>query len=173
MRFARRHGFSSVIFYLAAACRSFAGRALANGHDLSDWRTGIVLRAPISSLPARLEFHRFDIGAGDDELAANATHGEGRHRRPPRPQSSSASRFTAGAAGFLLLSQCRERPDVWREPLRFDTMPSSPSLPGPCYSLRRRSQRRFCPENKFCCPKNTLRQIDRVALLKPCSRGLR
>jgi hypothetical protein len=28
------------------------------------------------------------------------------------PQSSSASRFTAGAAGFLLLIQCRERPET-------------------------------------------------------------
>ena len=27
------------------------------------------------------------------------------------PQSSSASRFTAGALGFLTLTQCRERPD--------------------------------------------------------------
>ena len=27
-------------------------------------------------------------------------------------QSSSASRFTAGAAGFLLLIQCRERPET-------------------------------------------------------------
>jgi hypothetical protein len=30
------------------------------------------------------------------------------------PQSSSASRLTAGAAGFLLLTQCRERPDKGR-----------------------------------------------------------
>ena len=29
-----------------------------------------------------------------------------------RPQSSSASRFTAGAFGFLTLSQCGERPDL-------------------------------------------------------------
>src|SRR5262249_59696155 len=27
------------------------------------------------------------------------------------PQSSSASRLTAGAAGFLLLTQCRDRPE--------------------------------------------------------------
>jgi len=37
-------------------------------------------------------------------------------------QSSSASRLTAGAAGFLLLSQCRERPERQGEPSRFDTM---------------------------------------------------
>jgi hypothetical protein len=30
---------------------------------------------------------------------------------PIHPQSSSASRFTAGAAGFLLLIQCRDRPE--------------------------------------------------------------
>src|SRR5262245_519665 len=29
----------------------------------------------------------------------------------PQPQSSSASRFTAGCFGFLLLTQCRERPE--------------------------------------------------------------
>ena len=29
----------------------------------------------------------------------------------PLPQSSSASRFTAGCFGFLLLTQCRERPE--------------------------------------------------------------
>jgi hypothetical protein len=43
------------------------------------------------------------------------------------PQSSSASRFTAGAAGFLTLSQCADRPGRYGEPRRFDTMPSQPS----------------------------------------------
>jgi hypothetical protein len=33
-----------------------------------------------------------------------------------------------GAAGFLLLIQCRERPETLGEPSRFDTTPSSPSL---------------------------------------------
>ena len=45
-----------------------------------------------------------------------------------RLQSSSASRFTAGAAGFFILSQSVVRPDRYRDPSRFDTMPSSPSL---------------------------------------------
>src|SRR5215813_2259424 len=36
-----------------------------------------------------------------------------------RPQSSSASRLTAGAAGFLLLIQCGERPEIQGEPSRF------------------------------------------------------
>ena len=44
------------------------------------------------------------------------------------PHSSSASRFTAGAAGFLNLSQCRVRPLTYGEPSRFDTMPSLPYL---------------------------------------------
>jgi hypothetical protein len=96
----------------AAACRSFAGRALANGHDLSDWRTGIVLRAPISSLPARLEFHRFDIGAGDDELAADATHGEGGHRRPlPSlllPRASPPRRAATSSGGMFLRRPYRD-----------------------------------------------------------------
>jgi hypothetical protein len=44
------------------------------------------------------------------------------HRQP-----SSASRFTAGAAGFLTFSQCADRPARYGEPSRFDTMPSQPS----------------------------------------------
>ena len=46
-----------------------------------------------------------------------------RHRH-----SSSASRFTAGAAGFLTLIQSADRPNRYGEPSRFDTMPSQPSL---------------------------------------------
>ena len=45
-----------------------------------------------------------------------------------RPQSSSASRFTADASGFFILSQSGERPERQAESFRFDTMPSSPSL---------------------------------------------
>src|SRR5262249_40204923 len=41
------------------------------------------------------------------------------YRRFSRPQSSSASRLTAGAAGFLLLIQCGERPEIQGEPSRF------------------------------------------------------
>ena len=44
-----------------------------------------------------------------------------------RPQSSSASRRTAGAFGFLTLIQCSVRPDRYGEPSRFDAMPSRPS----------------------------------------------
>ena len=42
--------------------------------------------------------------------------------------SSSASRFTAGALGFLTLSQSSDRPNRYGEPRRFDTMPSQPSV---------------------------------------------
>ena len=42
-------------------------------------------------------------------------------------QSSSASRFTAGAAGFLTLIQSADRSNRYGEPSRFDTMPSQPS----------------------------------------------
>jgi hypothetical protein len=52
------------------------------------------------------------------------------------PQSSSASRFTAGAFGFLLLIQCGERPERYCESLRFDTMPSRPILQA-CAKLER------------------------------------
>jgi hypothetical protein len=45
-----------------------------------------------------------------------------------RPQSSSASRFTADASGFFILSQSGERPERYIESLRFDTIPSSPIL---------------------------------------------
>jgi hypothetical protein len=55
------------------------------------------------------------------------SHGDGRHQSQ-RPQSSSASRFTADARGFLILSQCGERPERYAEPSRLETMPSQPSL---------------------------------------------
>jgi hypothetical protein len=45
---------------------------------------------------------------------------------PYRPQSSSASRFTAGPAGFLNFSQSGERPDRYRDPSRFETIPQPP-----------------------------------------------
>jgi hypothetical protein len=37
-------------------------------------------------------------------------------------------RRTAGAARFLTLSQCFDRPERYAEPSRFDTRPSQPSL---------------------------------------------
>jgi hypothetical protein len=43
-------------------------------------------------------------------------------------QSSSAFRFTAAAFGFLDLTQCGERPELYGESRRLDTMPSRPSL---------------------------------------------
>jgi hypothetical protein len=51
------------------------------------------------------------------------------HLRPRRLslQSSSASRYAAGAAGFLISSQSLTRPDRWLGPSRFDAMPSQPS----------------------------------------------
>ena len=45
----------------------------------------------------------------------------------PRPQCSSASRFTAGACGFMNLSRSGERPDRYRDPSRLQTMPPAPS----------------------------------------------
>ena len=43
-------------------------------------------------------------------------------------QSSSASRLTAAQAGFFILSQCGERPDLYGKSSRLDTMPSRPIL---------------------------------------------
>jgi hypothetical protein len=45
-----------------------------------------------------------------------------------RPQSSSASRPTAGASGFLNFNQSRVLPLRYYEPRRLDTMPSRPIL---------------------------------------------
>jgi hypothetical protein len=45
-------------------------------------------------------------------VAACACARRPRHRRRGFPQSSSNSRFTAGASGFLNLSQSRERPET-------------------------------------------------------------
>jgi hypothetical protein len=42
-------------------------------------------------------------------------------------QSSSSTRFAAGAAGFLVLIQQSLRPDRYGVPRRFETMPSHPS----------------------------------------------
>ena len=50
-------------------------------------------------------------GPVTDEVAFDDPHGENRHRLPLLPQSSSASRFTAGASGFLNLSQSLVRPE--------------------------------------------------------------
>ena len=41
-----------------------------------------------------------------------------------RLHSISASRFTAGASAFFNLIQCSERPETYREPFRFETIPS-------------------------------------------------
>jgi hypothetical protein len=49
-----------------------------------------------------------------------------RHRS--LPQSSSASRFTAGASGFFILSQSGERAGAVRRALALGHDPSSPSL---------------------------------------------
>src|SRR5262245_54290527 len=55
------------------------------------------------------------------DLAIESVSGRGdagTHQRPLRPHSSSASRFTAGAAGFLNLSQSRVRSLTYGEPRR-------------------------------------------------------
>jgi hypothetical protein len=53
--------------------------------------------------------------------------GEGHRPYRLRPQSSSGSRVTAGAAGFLTFSQQTARPERYGDPSRFETMPSQPS----------------------------------------------
>src|SRR5262245_53985553 len=46
----------------------------------------------------------------------------GFHRRFLWPHSSSASRFTAGAFAFFILSQSGDRPERYGESLRFETI---------------------------------------------------
>ena len=55
------------------------------------------------------------------------------------PNPSSASRFTAGASGFLNLSQSGDLPDQRRDPSRFETIPSSPILRA-CWNTRAPSE---------------------------------
>jgi hypothetical protein len=56
------------------------------------------------------------------------------HWRPQR-HSSSASHRTAGAAGFLTLTHCLDRPERYAEPIRFDTMPSQLTRSSGCFSI--------------------------------------
>jgi hypothetical protein len=53
-------------------------------------------------------------------------------------QSSSSSRRTAAAAGFLVLSHWGDRPERYGEPSFFDTMPSQPSAQA-CLKMTRPS----------------------------------
>jgi hypothetical protein len=86
-----------------------------------NWRARVVLGAPISGFPSRLEFAHLNVRPANRETAPLIAQGKHRHLL----QSSSASRFTAGASGFLNFSQSGERPDLYREPRRFDTIPSA------------------------------------------------
>src|SRR5438552_19156778 len=77
-------------------------------------------------------------------------------------QSSSASRVTAGALGFLTFTQYLDRPERYCEPSRFDTMPSQPSLQA--------CSKRMSPspsENSF----KTIPYVDSVLALPACAYG--
>jgi hypothetical protein len=73
----------------------------------SDRRARMMRLAPVASLWARLKLHRLNVRPSDDEVALDYSHGE-RGQRPALPHSSSASRFTAGAPGFLNFNQSGE-----------------------------------------------------------------
>src|SRR5215813_1214187 len=60
--------------------------------------------------PLRSSYHRNRPGAS---VFLRASRGRHRHRSLPQP-SSSASRLTAGASEFFILSQSGERPDKER-----------------------------------------------------------
>jgi hypothetical protein len=85
-------------------------RASAAGADLGHRRSRMVRPAPFSGLAAALEPHRLNVRSGDDEVALGHSHGERGHR-PALPQSSSASRWTAGASGFLYFSSPASGPN--------------------------------------------------------------
>src|SRR5262245_34796610 len=96
-----------------------AGPAFAGGSESSE-RNLIVLDA-------------CDVLHDAFAVGCPGIHAEGEmrpylHRHRFLPQSSSASRFTAGAFGFFILSQSGERPERYIESLRFETTPSSPIL---------------------------------------------
>jgi hypothetical protein len=55
----------------------------------------------VTAIMLRIRLRRYRDALGKNNSAAGATS--------HLVQSSSASRFTAGAAGFLLLIQCRDR----------------------------------------------------------------
>ena len=55
-------------------------------------------KAPVPRLHSGFECHRLNVRPGHLEtVLADAAQGEDGHRQRPMPQSSSASRFTAGA----------------------------------------------------------------------------
>ena len=69
-------------------------------------------KAPVPRLHSGFECYRLDVCPGHLEtVLTDAAQGEHSHRHRPLPQSTSASRFTAGASGFLNLSQSLERPE--------------------------------------------------------------
>jgi hypothetical protein len=76
-----------------------------------------------------------------------------RHRS--LPQSSSASRFTAGASGFFILSQSGERAGAVRRALALGHDPSSPSL---------QAWRKYCAWTR-CLPARARRR-DRIPILR-------
>jgi hypothetical protein len=93
------------------------------------------------------------------------------------PQSSSSSRFTAGAFEFFILSQPGERPERYGESFAFETMPSRPSLhacrntvfPSPFSSSRsltppRTASARQRGASRFCFPR-PLRAGDGIDVL--------
>ena len=73
------------------------GRSLQSAIRDGAWRTlGLAAGPALMGSTVR---------PGHDKIALDHAHGERGHRQRSLPQSSSASRFTAGAAGFLNLSQ--------------------------------------------------------------------
>jgi putative ABC transport system substrate-binding protein len=81
--------------------------AFLQGLALSGWTLGRNVR-----LDTRWALTAADIRRHAAELVALVPDVILAHGSSTVGPSSSASRFTAGAAGFLLLTQCRERPET-------------------------------------------------------------
>ena len=118
-----------------------AGRSTARlPPDLGYRGPRMVRLTPVPGLTARLELHRRNVRGGNDEVAFDVAQGEHGHRRP---QSSSASRFRAGASGFLNLSQSGERPAAIRK-ISLQRPRSTNGTPGSTFDKARGCRRHAC-----------------------------
>ena len=78
------------------------------------WNAPSISRGALSAMKAAhagSDNVRTVIPRAIDHDAVSAAFGRNTHRQRSFPESSSASRFTAGAAAFFILSQSAERPE--------------------------------------------------------------
>ena len=122
-----RNKLATLVFDEALA--SFEKRGPAAFEELANKDPARYLILMAQLIPQHFKHEVEHTIAGLSPEEAIAPRRQQRERAMPfhRPQSSSASRFTAGCCGFLLFTQYRKRPERYGDPSRFDTMPSKPS----------------------------------------------